>query len=88
MFDHKKKLLALIVGACLCTAVQAEDLTGTLKKIKESGTVTLGYREASLPFSYLNDDQQPIGYSVELCKKIVDQIMFLSAENMEGRRLV
>ncbi len=74
MFDHKKKLLALIVGACLCTAVQAEDLTGTLKKIKESGTVTLGYRDASLPFSYLNDDQQPIGYSVELCKKIVDQI--------------
>ncbi|MGO2704968.1 amino acid ABC transporter substrate-binding protein [Pseudomonas helleri] len=74
MFDHKKKLLALIVGACLCTAVQAEDLTGTLKKIKESGTVTLGYRDASLPFSYLNDDQQPIGYSIELCQKIVDQI--------------
>ncbi|MFJ7885724.1 amino acid ABC transporter substrate-binding protein [Pseudomonas sp. NPDC096917] len=80
MFDHKKKLLALIVGACLCTAVQAEDLTGTLKKIKESGTVTLGYRDASLPFSYLNDDQQPIGYSVELCKKIVDQIKVKVAE--------
>lgn len=75
MFDHKKKLLALVVAACLSTsAAQAEDLTGTLKKIKELGTVTLGYRDASLPFSYLNDDQKPIGYSIELCQKIVDEI--------------
>jgi len=75
MFDHKKKLLALLVAACLGTsAAHAEDLTGTLKKIKETGTVTLGYRDASLPFSYLNDAQQPIGYSIELCQKIVDQI--------------
>lgn len=75
MLGHPKKLLAVIVAACLASsAVQAEDLTGTLKKIKESGTVTLGYRDASLPFSYLNDAQQPIGYSIELCQKIVDQI--------------
>ena len=75
MPGHQKKLLALIVTACLsCSAAQAEDLTGTLKKIKESGTVTLGYRDASLPFSYLNDAQQPIGYSIDLCQKIVDQI--------------
>ena len=75
MLDHQKKLLVLLVASCLCaTAVQAEELTGTLKKIKESGTVTLGYRDASLPFSYLNDAQQPIGYSIELCEKIVDQI--------------
>lgn len=75
MLDHQKKLLALLVSSCLCaTAVQAEELTGTLKKIKESGSVTLGYRDASLPFSYLNDAQQPIGYSIELCEKIVDQI--------------
>lgn len=75
MFDHKKKLLALVVAACLSTsAAQADDLTGTLKKIKESGTVTIGHRDASLPFSYLNDAQQPIGYSIELCQKIVDQI--------------
>lgn len=75
MFDKKKQLLALVVAACLGTSVaQADDLTGTLKKIKESGTVTLGYRDASLPFSYLNDAQQPIGYSIELCQKIVDQI--------------
>lgn len=75
MLDQKKQLLALVFAACLgAGAAQAEDLTGTLKKIKESGTVTLGYRDASLPFSYLNDAQQPIGYSIELCQKIVDQI--------------
>ncbi|VVP70663.1 Glutamate/aspartate import solute-binding protein [Pseudomonas fluorescens] len=75
MFDQKKKLLALVVAACLsASAAQADELTGTLKKIKEQGTVTLGYRDASLPFSYLNDAQQPIGYSIDLCQKIVDQI--------------
>ncbi|EPJ79905.1 MULTISPECIES: transporter substrate-binding domain-containing protein [Pseudomonas] len=75
MLDQKKQLLALVVAVCLgASAAQADDLTGTLKKIKELGTVTLGYRDASLPFSYLNDAQQPIGYSIELCQKIVDQI--------------
>lgn len=74
MFDHKKKLLALVVATCLCATAQADELTGTLKKIKESGTVTLGHRDSSLPFSYLNDAQQPIGYSVDLCEKIVEQI--------------
>lgn len=75
MFDQQKKLLALVVAACLsASAAQADELTGTLKKIKEQGTVTLGYRDASLPFSYLNDAQQPIGYSIDLCQKIVDQI--------------
>lgn len=85
MLDHHKKLLALFVAASLsASAVQAEELTGTLKKIKETGTVTLGYRDASLPFSYLNDAQQPIGYSIELCQKIVDQIKVkLDAPNLK-----
>lgn len=75
MLDHTKKLLALLVAGCLSTgAVHAEELTGTLKKIKETGTVAIGYRDASLPFSYLNDAQQPIGYSIDLCKKIVERI--------------
>jgi glutamate/aspartate transport system substrate-binding protein len=48
-------------------------LTGTLKKIKDSGTITLGYRESSLPFSYLNLRRQPIGYAIDLCREIVDE---------------
>src|SRR5215469_3275786 len=48
-------------------------LSGTLKKIKDSGTITLGYRESSLPFSYLNKRAQPIGYSLDLCHEIVEE---------------
>jgi glutamate/aspartate transport system substrate-binding protein len=48
-------------------------LSGTLKKIKDTGTITIGYRENSLPFSYLNKRAQPIGYSLDLCREIVDE---------------
>jgi glutamate/aspartate transport system substrate-binding protein len=48
--------------------------SGTLKKIKDTGTITLGYRESSLPFSYLNRRQQPIGYSIDLCREIVGDV--------------
>jgi glutamate/aspartate transport system substrate-binding protein len=50
----------------------ADELKGTLKKVKESRTIVLGYREASLPFSYLNRAGQPIGYSIDLCNEIVN----------------
>jgi glutamate/aspartate transport system substrate-binding protein len=49
-------------------------LSGTLKKVKDTGTITLGYRESSLPFSYLNRRQQPIGYSIDLCREIVEDV--------------
>jgi glutamate/aspartate transport system substrate-binding protein len=48
-------------------------LSGTLKKIKDTGTITLGYRENSLPFSYFNKRSQPIGYSLDLCREIVEE---------------
>jgi len=68
-----KVWLAMFVAA-FALAVQAQDLTGTLKKIKETGTVTIGNRESSIPFSYLDDKQQPVGYSMDLCAKVVDAI--------------
>ena len=49
-------------------------LTGTLKKIRDSDTVILGYREASFPFSYVRQGGPPIGYSVDLCLGVVDEI--------------
>lgn len=55
-------------------AANAQALDGTLKKIKESGTITLGVRDSSIPFSYLDDSQKPIGYSIDLCMKIVDAV--------------
>jgi glutamate/aspartate transport system substrate-binding protein len=51
-----------------------QELTGTLKKIKETGTITLGHRESSMPFSYYDDKQQVIGYAMDLCMKIVDAV--------------
>lgn len=66
------KLALAIVGAGLfATAAQAQDLTGTLKKVKETGTITLGVRDSSVPFSYLDDKQSYQGYSIDLCMKVV-----------------
>ena len=63
-----------ILAAAFALAAHAQELTGTLKKIKDSGAVTIGNRESSIPFSYLDDKQQPIGYSMDLCNKVVDAI--------------
>ena len=47
---------------------------GTLDKVKASGTMTLAYRESSIPFSYLDDKAQPVGFAHEICLKIVDDV--------------
>src|ERR1700743_1573543 len=52
----------------------AEELTGTLKNIKETGAITLGFRDSSIPFSYLDDSQKPIGYAMDICYKVVDAV--------------
>jgi glutamate/aspartate transport system substrate-binding protein len=65
-------IFALPANAQEATNVGA--LSGTLKKVKDTGTIALGYRESSLPFSYLNRRQQPIGYSIDLCREIVEGV--------------
>ena len=65
---------ALISSAFFSASALAQELTGTLKKIKETGAITLGHRESSIPFSYYDDKQQVIGYSQELMLKVVDAI--------------
>jgi glutamate/aspartate transport system substrate-binding protein len=69
-------VLGLALGAALFAGQQAnaEELTGTLKNIKESGAITLGFRDSSIPFSYLDDNQKPIGYAMDICYKIVDAV--------------
>ena len=49
-------------------------LTGTLQKAQGTGVLTIGYRESSIPFSYLSARNEPIGYSIDLCKQLVDAI--------------
>jgi glutamate/aspartate transport system substrate-binding protein len=71
-----KRTFALLAGlaATLAVAMPAAAQEGTLKKIKDSGSITIGHRDASLPFSYYDDKQQPIGYAMDLCAKIVDAV--------------
>jgi glutamate/aspartate transport system substrate-binding protein len=52
----------------------AQELTGTLKKIKDSGAISLGIRETSVPFSYLDDKQAVVGYSIDLCMRVVEAL--------------
>ncbi len=60
-------LVALAGGAT------AQELVGTLKSIRATGAITLGYREASIPFSFLNARKHPIGYSMDLCQAVVEE---------------
>ena len=55
-------------------AQPATELQGTLKKVKDSGSITLGIRESSYPLSYLDEKQQPIGYHIDICNRIVDAV--------------
>jgi len=64
--------LALLASATLAAPALAQD--GTLKKIKDSGSITIGHRDASIPFSYYDDKQQPVGYAMDLCHRIVDAV--------------
>jgi glutamate/aspartate transport system substrate-binding protein len=75
-------LLAVALTASLLAipAARAQELTGTLKKAKDSKTVTLGYRESSIPFSYVNKFGEPIGYSIDLCNAVVDEV----SKELEG----
>src|SRR5712691_4781056 len=69
------KLLLSVIACAICAApAAAQELTGTLKKIKDGGSITIGHRDASIPFSYYDDRQQPVGYAVDLCLRIVDAV--------------
>jgi glutamate/aspartate transport system substrate-binding protein len=66
---------AAIAAALISTPVFAAELTGTLKKINDSGTITLGHRDSSIPFSYIADASgKPVGYSHDIQLAIVDAI--------------
>ncbi len=74
MIRPMKAALAALALALVAPLAAAQELTGTLKKIKDSGTITLGHRETSIPFSYLDEKQQPIGYSMDICAAIVEEV--------------
>ncbi|AXK38913.1 glutamate/aspartate ABC transporter substrate-binding protein [Crenobacter cavernae] len=68
---HKKLIATALMGGLIAAPAFAE---GTLDKVKQSGTITLGHRDASIPFSYLDNDQKPVGYSMDIANKVVDKL--------------
>jgi glutamate/aspartate transport system substrate-binding protein len=64
-------LASLLVAGSMCGTAAAQD---TLKKIRDSNSITIGHRDASVPFSYYDDKQQPVGYAMDLCLRVVDAV--------------
>ncbi|KJC59538.1 ABC transporter [Bradyrhizobium sp. LTSPM299] len=69
------RLPAVVLAFMLVAGpVAAEELSGTLQKVKETRKITLGYQEASVPFSYLDGNQRPVGFALDVCLRIVDAV--------------
>lgn len=75
-----RRMLNLLAASCTAALAvffsmnaQAQE-GGTLEKIKSTGVITLGYRESSFGFSYLNANLNPIGYSLDICSRILDAV--------------
>jgi len=66
--------IVLLAAAAGLLAAPAFAQDGTLKKIKETGVFNVSYRESSIPFSYLDDNQKPIGFAKDICDKVVDAV--------------
>jgi len=69
-----RPITLILATLALLVAASAAAQEGTLKKIKDSGSITIGHRDGSIPFSYYDDQQQPVGYAVDLCLRIVDAV--------------
>jgi glutamate/aspartate transport system substrate-binding protein len=71
---HFRSIGLALAATFAVSQAGAEELTGTLKNIKDTGAITLGFRDSSIPFSYLDDNQKPIGFAMDICYKIVDAV--------------
>ena len=72
----QRVVLSTVLGISLLSRpIITQELTDTLKKIKDTGVITLKHRESSIPFSYYNDKQQVIDYSQEMMLKAIDAIV-------------
>jgi glutamate/aspartate transport system substrate-binding protein len=69
------RMFALVIAASLASGIAASAHPGgTLEKIQKTGAITIGHRDASVPFSYYDDKQQPVGYAMDLCLRVVDAV--------------
>jgi glutamate/aspartate transport system substrate-binding protein len=68
------RTLKAATAALACALAASPALAQTIDKIKQTGTITVGNRDASIPFSYYDDQQKPIGYAMDICARIVDEV--------------
>ncbi|VWD39249.1 ABC transporter [Burkholderia lata] len=86
--DRRLRWLAVALSCALAGTAHAQALTGTLKKIKDTGVVSLGIRESSVPFSYSDNQQKNIGYSRDIASRIIDQLKTeLSLPNLSVKEI-
>jgi len=71
---HFRSIGLALAATFVVSQAGAQELTGTLKNIKDTGAITLGFRDSSIPFSYLDDNQKPVGFAMDICYKIVDAV--------------
>ncbi|MBU6259964.1 MAG: amino acid ABC transporter substrate-binding protein [Burkholderiales bacterium] len=70
----RQRLLLALVWACLLAGPAAAQDSPVLRKIRDAGVITLGYRIESVPFSYLDQNRRPIGYTMDICQRVVDAV--------------
>ena len=80
MKTYRSTVAAVVLGACTLSA-HAQPAQGTLEKVKAADAITLSYREASIPFSYLGDGSKPTGFAWEICNRIVDAVKKATGRN-------
>lgn len=88
--NHLRIRKLLFAALCLIGVdfALAQGQSETLQKVKETGAITLGYREASIPFSYLDSQQKPVGISMDLCQGIVAKVkQQLNMPNLEVKQV-
>jgi glutamate/aspartate transport system substrate-binding protein len=74
MANSKTAIGTLLAALIVASPAWSQDLDGTLKKIKDSATFTLGYLESAPPFSFPGPDRRPVGYSIDLCTHVASAI--------------
>lgn len=74
MFVRKISLLTVIVATLLPALAQGQEADTALTRIRQNKAVTIGFRESAAPFAYLNENKQASGYSIDICKKIAQEI--------------
>lgn len=75
--------LALAIGSG--AAVSQDISQGRLAEIAERGSIVIGHRESSVPFAYLDENQNPVGYSIDLCHAVVDAVEEVLGQELEVR---